>query len=222
MKKHPILVILLGMVVLGLLISIGASIRSPAPTPPPTQTPLPTPTLPPAPPSFDYLTEMPEDAFLYVDFVDDDSTCLDNLCRCVQLEMSAPACVYKDGNLLINSGIAEDSDGDWLLYEGDWAAYRQAQQAVALDCYWRPSVSGFDFNSGFPFSTIEVIFTVLGVDAQGNILVQSPNGYTIVPVGGTAVFEQPELVDQSCKVLHIFTLENYGFIKDSDVVVKRF
>ncbi|HQN42660.1 MAG TPA: hypothetical protein PLA25_00895 [Anaerolineaceae bacterium] len=218
MKKHPILVILLVMLTLGLLISIGASIRSPAPTPLPTQTPLPTPTLPQAPLPFDYLADAPEDAFLFVEFVDDNSTCLDNLCDCIQLEMAAVECEFKGDNLVLDSDVLVFAN-DRLIDDDNWTTFREHQQGIALYCYWSVGTSGLDLKSGFPFSTTEVIFTVLGVDALGNIQVQGPGGYTIVPVGGTVVFEQPELMDRRCKVLHIFTLSNYGFIKDADVIL---
>jgi Tol biopolymer transport system component len=164
------------------------------------QTPLP----------FEAVSEMPSGEFLFVFLHDDDFTCLDGLCACPVPEMPPDPFKFEGNQLLL-------AKQDFEPMPDDWIAFRKNRQASILYSFYGSQVSELRLFSSLPLTTPVGNFVIRGVNARGEILVQTPDGTTIVAVGRNAYSQEPEQREEECKVLHKYSLTNYGFIKDEDV-----
>ena len=99
----------------------------------------------------------------------------------------------------------------------DWIAFRREYQASILYSFFSSQISELRLFSSLPLTTPVGNFVVSGVNAKGEILVQTPDETTVVPVGRNAYSQEPEQKQLDCKVLHKYSLTNYGFIKDENV-----
>jgi hypothetical protein len=182
---------------LGLLVVIGMNACAALP-----QTPLP----------FSFVSELPNNAFLFVHVYDDDYTCVEGFCGCAVSEGPAKPFEFLNDKLRINQYFLEPVPTDWI-------SLRKNSNLIALYSDWSQWIAQLQTFSSFPVTTPAGGFSILGVNPQGDIQLMIENEYVIVPVGSsyTHSSEQPEEIDDTCKVLHEYTLYNYGLIQDDDV-----
>lgn len=164
------------------------------------QTPLP----------FEAVSEIPSGEFLFIALYDDDFNCLDGLCACGVPEMPPDSFTFQDDQLLLIKYHFEPMPEDWIAFRRDW-------QASILYSYYGSQVAELRLLSWLPLSTPAGNFVISGVNARGEILVQTPEETTVVPVGRNDYSQEPEQRGEGCKVLHKYSLTNYGFIKDENV-----
>jgi len=182
---------------LGLLVVIGVNACAALP-----QTPLP----------FSFVSEMPKSEFLFVHVYDDDYTCVDGFCGYAVSEGPAKPFEFLDGKLRINQYFLEPVPTDWM-------SLRKNTNLIALYSEWSQWAAQLQTFSSFPITTLAGGFSILGVNPQGDMQIMIENEYVIIPAGSdyTHTNRQPEEIDETCKVLHKYTLYNYGLIQDDDL-----
>ena len=165
-------------------------------------------------PSF-HNSEIPEGQFLFVFVEDDDYTCLDGLCGCPVSEAPPMPFEFRDDKLLLypywfdptepNSVTLEEIAAANVLY-GDYSQW----------------TANLRLSSTFPIETLASKLLIVGANSQGDIQIQADAEYMVVPVGSKYNAEEPETQSENCKVLHKYTLTNYGFIKDTNVELYKY
>ncbi len=164
-----------------------------------TETPLP----------FSFITELPKNEFLFI-FVDHGSSCIDGLCECPVSEPPVYPFEFQDDKLILIQSFFDEVPTDWL-------SLRESRSVIALYgdySVWDAHLQTF---SSFPMTTPVGGFKILGVNQQGDIQIVTKGKYAIVANGSVITTTRPERVSLNCKVLHVYTLTNYGFIKDENV-----
>jgi hypothetical protein len=159
---------------------------------------------------FEAVSETPPGEFLFVFLQDDSYTCLDGLCACPVWETPAESFRFVDDQLLLMKY-------DFEPMPEDWVAFRTNNQASILYNFYGPQLAEFRLFSWFPVATPVGNFVISGVNLQGEIQVQSKDGHTVIGVGSAVYSEEPKQEDEDCRLLHKYTLTNYGFIKDESV-----
>ena len=169
-------------------------------------------TLPQTPLPFSFVSELPKNKFLFVHVYDDDYTCVEGFCGCAVSEGPAKPFEFLDGKLRINQYFLEPVPTDWI-------SLRTNNNLIALYSDWSQWAAQLQIFSSFPITTPAGDFSILGVNPQGDIQIMIDNEYVIVPTGSyyTHTNKQPEEIGDTCKVLHQYTLNNYGLIQDDDV-----
>ena len=168
--------------------------------------------LPQTPLPFSLVSELPQNEFLFVHVYDDDYTCVDGFCACFVAESPAMPFEFVDGKLRINQYFFQTVPIDWITL-------RKESNVLALYSDWSQWTAQSQTFSFFPFTTPVSGFSILGVNSQGDIQIRIENEYVIIPTGSSYADtnEQPEEKSDDCKVLHKYTLYNFGLIKDEDV-----
>jgi hypothetical protein len=169
-------------------------------------------TLPQTPLPFSFVSELPKNEFLFVHVYDDDYTCIEGFCGCAVSEGPAKPFELIDGKLRINEHFLEP-------VPVNWASLRKSNNLVALYSDWSQWTAQLQTFSSFPITTPAGGFSILGVNPQGDIQIMIDNEYVIISAGAyyTHSNKQPDEIDNTCKVLHEYTLYNYGLIKDENV-----
>jgi hypothetical protein len=155
-------------------------------------------------------SEIPPGEFLFVSLKDDNYTCLDGLCACPVSETPAESFRFVDDKLLLIKY-------DFEPIPEDWVAFRKNNQASVLYNFYGSQLAEFRLFSSFPVATPVGNFVIGGVNSRGEIQVQSKDGHTLIRVGSRAYSEEPKQEDEGCRILHKYSLTNYGFIKDENV-----
>jgi hypothetical protein len=206
------------------LISAVATGCTGIPTPALTSTALATAVLPSATPQSPFnvvpsatflplesLSEIPSGEFLFVFLNDDDySTCLDGLCACPVSEFPADSFKFVDDKLLLIKQDFEPMPEDWITF-------RKNSQASILYNYYGSQFAEFRLFSSVPVETPLGNFVIMGMNLRGEIQVQTKDEITILGVGSKVFSEEPEQKEEGCKILHKYSLTNYGLIRDEDV-----
>ncbi|HKY55680.1 MAG TPA: hypothetical protein VJM08_15290, partial [Anaerolineales bacterium] len=162
------------------------------------------------PPPFEPVSEIPPGEFLFVSLYDDDYTCLDGLCACPVPETPPYSFSFEEDRLLLLKYHFEPMPDDWI-------AFRRDHQASILYSFYSSQVAELRLFSSLPLTTPVGNFVISGVNSRGEIQVQTKEENTIIGVGRKAYSEEPEQKDPGCRVLHKYSLTNYGFIKDQNV-----
>ncbi len=191
-----------------------------------TPTPVPTPTLPRIPYSIPYISALAEDEFLVLYIDDNDYTCLEERCSCAISEAPARPFQVKGDLLIINPYFFPPHPDDFVSpwQTTDWIQHRRSTGSIGLIGFysqWNSTAELFtDFSStGMLASSSDIPgpFEILGADAAGMIQGRTNGGYWLAAPRAAFVVEVPQEIDEHCKVLHIYTLTNYGFFKDENV-----
>jgi hypothetical protein len=182
---------------LGLLVLLGVNACGPSP-----QTPLP----------FSFVSEVPKNEFLFVHIYDDDYTCIEGFCECAVSEGPAKPFEFLDGKLRINQYFLES-------VPTDWSSVRKSNNFIALYSDWSQWAAQLQTFSSFPITTPAGGISILGINPQDDIQIMIHNEYVIIPTASyyTYTSKQPKDEGATCKVLHKYTLYNYGLIKDENV-----
>jgi hypothetical protein len=195
--SHNVLRKALSSICLGLLIVIGVNACAAL-----LQTPLP----------FSFVSELPKNEFLFVHVHNDDYSCVEGFCECAVAEAPAKPFEFLDGKLRLNQYFLETVPTDWI-------SLRKSNNLVALYSDWSQWTAQLETFPSFPIMTSAGSYSILGVDQQGSIQVVIDSEYVIVPAGSyhTYTNKQSDEISDNCKVVHKYTLYNYGLIQDENV-----
>lgn len=200
--KRFFLIALLGIV----LSACSTTFQHPTATPSPiypTVTPFPT------SPSFNAITQYPEDRFLFVDAYSGEE-CTEGCC--IQYEALPAQFLFKDGKLYIVGQFFEPPIENW-------EETRNANDAIGLYYFSTVIDADFAFIDSFPYESKYSEFIINGVDQQGNIFVKTKNGNVSLPPGANVARDWVEQGSESCQIHHFVGIMNYGFINDSQIVI---
>jgi len=149
--------------------------------------------------------------FISVDILDE---CTDT-CACIMLEWMAHAFRYENNTLFLNPYFISN---DQLK----WPEIGISNLAVGLYSSWTPNGGSLSLFDSLPYSTEDHAFIVNGVNEKGEISVGLSYGNVLVPPGKNVTYEWVEEKENRCQILHTYTLTNYGFINDNQVVLEEF
>ncbi|MFZ5857421.1 MAG: hypothetical protein ACOYZ6_11370 [Chloroflexota bacterium] len=187
--------------------------RTPIPVPSPTptsifRTPTPFPTIT----SFEALKIFPSDKFLFA-VVGSGDACSEE-CHCPVSEPIVDPYRFVNGKLYLWYGF--------LQFEGVWTDARKTNDAVGFYGYRTMNDAHFDFITSFPYKSLDSVFVINDVDHLGNISVKTIYGNVLLKPGEFVDIEWIETNDiPSCEISHLVGIDNYGFIKDDQVIILR-
>ena len=192
-----------------LISSCGAKIAATQETEVAKKTPVATDLPTKVPMAFLFISEIPSDEFLFV-FVDDNQSCQDGLCECPVSEPPVYPFEFLDGKLVLNQYFFEKVPNDWVTF-------RRSNNSTVLYVDYILFSGQLRIFSSFPITTPIGGYTILGANQEGDIQVKINHEYVSVPNGSVTNSSMSEKFSEGCKILHEYTLTNYGFIKDKSV-----
>lgn len=165
--------------------------------------------------------KVPAGQFLFID-VSGNDLCTNDCGECVVYEQTVPLYHFEDGKLFLNNDFG-------LQGVVDWKAFRANHKLIGLRYFskewsdvidWMGATPFFEPIDTLPFDALLDIFVIRQITPQGDIILISDNQMTeLKATESLTVSITRQDQGLSCPVTHEYTLTNYGFIHDEDVVI---
>ena len=162
--------------------------------------------------------------FLFID-VSGNDLCTNDCGECVVYEQTVPLYHFEDGKLFLNNAFGLRGVDDWKVFRANHnligLRYFSKEWSDVID--WMGETPLFEPIDTLPFDALLDIFVIQQIDLQGDIYLISNNQLTeLKATESLTVSVTRQDQGLSCPVTHEYTLTNYGFIRDEDVVILNY